>query len=513
MALTTKTIVFTDLADYTRNISQTDHQRLRRLVQLHESHTQAIVEPHGGRLVRNLGDSFMVLFDSATRALHACMELVSTTLDVDEGLSLRFRTSAATGDIDLVGDYFIGEAINLSARINSKTPAGEAWFSDRTRMCMNHSEIPWEPVGAFDFKGIPERVECFRAVPSGHCILSDSLEKAARLGLLQVVSPVTSHTLALGGDTHVVLSGFEPGSDALTQAVQSVSTEVTPSRIWLQAASIPTAARLGWLATGRGLVIGEKEAVADAISSLQEQPSEARTSTVFMDLSDEGDGRIEVVGIGLPAVPIAGMIEGYAVDLHPDGTWSFEAEGSILRIDVGPEGVRLSAFVPDVGVNGVRLAVGAEHVLAHGDEVTHSGQTLLFQAPGGNYAGVLTGPAYHGMPLQAGTPVELGREPGDPGLVLPDRGGHQRLRWVPGPRSEKARRAGLTLDRSMMGRRQLRVDAKGDGRFGVEPIHDRIPSWHLRGGTLERLQGATPIQVGELVLMGAYVVRIALPTD
>ena len=513
MALTTKTIVFTDLADYTRNISQTEHQLLRRLVQMHEAHTEAIVAPHGGRLVRNLGDSFMVLFDSATRALYACMELVSSTLEVDENLKLRFRASAATGDIDLVGDYFIGEAINLSARINSQTPAGEAWFSDRTRMCMNHSEIPWESVGTFDFKGIPERVECFRAVAPGQCVLPEILQKAARTGLIHRVHASDARSeFAPLPDSHLILEGFDPGSDHLTQTLQQLATQFIPSRIWLQAASIPTAARRAWSDTGRGLVVGRPEALDAAIGQLQAKEEEKNTSTIFLDLSAHGDGRLELAGLALPAVPIAGMIQGYSFDLHSDGTWNYDGEGSLLRVDVGPEGVLLSIFSAEVLVNGVRMITGTQQALADGDTIEHPHGSVHFTKPSGHYAGILTGSAPHGMPLEAGTAIELGREPGDPGFVLPDRGGLDRLRWTPGPRSERARQAGLTLDRSMLGRRQLRIDSYEDSRFVATPIHDRIPCWIVRDGTLQRLTEPTPIAFGELLVMGAYVTHVVAPT-
>ena len=512
MGLTTKTIVFTDLADYTKNISQTEHQLLRKLVQRHEAHTESIVTPYGGRLVRNLGDSFMVLFDSATQALHACMELISTTLDVDDGLSLQFRTSAATGDIDLVGDYFIGEAINLSARINSRTPAGEAWFSDRTRLCMNHSEIPWESVGSFDFKGIPDRVECFRAVAPSQCVLPDSLRKAVKIGMVEVITAQDpSRIPTIEPDTHLVLVGFEPGSELLSQTVQKHSSHLTPSRTWLQTASLPTAARIAWQETGRGLVIGTQTAFESSVESLQKKEEQKSTSTVFLDLSERGDGRLEVAGIALPSVPLAGMIRGYGFDLHADGTWNFSSDGSVLRIEVGSAGIQLSAFAPDLLVNGERIQAGAQRNLTDGDTIEHSGGTLQFHQPVGNYAGILSGPAPHGMPLQVGTSVELGREPGDPGFVLPDRGGLDRLVWEPGPRSEKARRAGLTLDRSMMGRRQIRIRTQDDGQFVVEPIHDRIPAWVIRDGALHRLTEATVVQFDELMVMGAYVVRIVRP--
>ena len=398
MPFTTKTIVLTDLADYTKTTSQNDHQLLRKLVELHESHTEAIVAPYGGVLSRNLGDSFMVLFDSATNALHACMELVSTTLDVGNDVQLSFRASAATGDVDLLGDYFIGEAVNLSARINSETPAGEVWFADRTRLCMNHSEIPWEAVGSFDFKGIPDRVDCFRAVPQGQCILAESLQKAVAANLLQVITPENLNGgLDIGPDTHVVLIGFEPESEPLQKTLQELSAHTIPSRTWLLINNIPTSARLAWQRTGRGLVVGQQDAFHRAVETLRSGQEKKSTSTVFLDLSEDGAGKLELAGLGLPAVPIAGMIKGYSFDLQADGAWNFESEGSLLQVEVDSSGVHLTAFGTDTLVNETRLTNNERRLLVGGDVIELPMGRLTFSVPEGTYAGILTGPVPHSM--------------------------------------------------------------------------------------------------------------------
>ena len=137
----TKTVVFTDIANYTLSTAKANREELRQLIQDHEDHTNELFAPYGGKLVKNLGDSFMAIFDSATAAVRACMEIVETTLTIGDQ-ELAIRASLCTGDVEeIAGDYF-GEAVNLSARINSKVPAGECWFANRTRLCMNQKELP-----------------------------------------------------------------------------------------------------------------------------------------------------------------------------------------------------------------------------------------------------------------------------------------------------------------------------------------------------------------------------------
>ena len=181
MATSTRTVVFTDLANYTQSVGRSDRAALRNLISVHEKFVVPILERHHGRVVKNLGDSFMALFPSATDALRAGLEVV------EEGLKsggFLLRVSCATGDVEEIDGDAFGDAVNLSARINSQTPAGEIWFSESTRQCMNQSEIPWEAVGSFTLKGIAGDMSCYRAVTSGGCQLPAPIETAIKAGNL-----------------------------------------------------------------------------------------------------------------------------------------------------------------------------------------------------------------------------------------------------------------------------------------------------------------------------------------
>ena len=71
MVTFTKTVVFTDIANYTLSTAKASREELVKLIEDHEIHTKQIFDPHGGVLVKNLGDSFMAIFDSATSAINA----------------------------------------------------------------------------------------------------------------------------------------------------------------------------------------------------------------------------------------------------------------------------------------------------------------------------------------------------------------------------------------------------------------------------------------------------------
>ena len=148
----------------TMSTAKATQEEICQLIEEHEDHTKRIFDPDGGVLVKNSGDSFMAVFDSATAALQACLTIVETKLAIGDR-EMALRASLATGDVEEMGGDYFGEAVNLSARINSKTPAGECWFANRTRLCMNEKSIPYETVGIFEFKEFSIILSVFERFP------------------------------------------------------------------------------------------------------------------------------------------------------------------------------------------------------------------------------------------------------------------------------------------------------------------------------------------------------------
>ena len=112
----TRTVLFTDLADYTASVSSTDREGLRRLLSEHEKAVSPIVSRYNGRIVKNIGDSYMCLFNSATDGLQAAIDILEME-KAKGGLSL--RAALNTGDVEEIDGDAFGETVNLTARILS----------------------------------------------------------------------------------------------------------------------------------------------------------------------------------------------------------------------------------------------------------------------------------------------------------------------------------------------------------------------------------------------------------
>lgn len=504
----TRTVVFTDLANYTAKVSRADREGLRRILEEHEDLVTPIVERRGGRVVKNLGDSFMCLFGSATDGLRAALDVQH--LVHDEG-NISIRLAMTTGDVEeIAGDAF-GESVNLAARILSKTPAGEIWFGLGTKVCMNEAEIPWESVGRFSLKGIPGEQQAFRAVPKHQCWLPERVASAAKVGNLVRLKRGSRPPL-LPPDPVVLLEGFAPGSQALDLAIDTLPV-LDPASLWLATYNIAPSDRKSWAGAGRGLVIGEPDAIEFAIQeTLRAIARTSGSDTIVLDVGNQADLELVVCGLALPAVPLSDVVSSYSYDLLPDRRWVNRSDRSIVRVEVNSEGVKLQALTPGVSASGRGLSPGESVVLADQMVVATPAGAVRFRAVGQSYAGLLLADTEMRLGVNTGQTAELGREPNHPGLAFPDRRGQDNIRWCSGARAARARAGGFTLDRALAGRRQAAVQMVGGG-VQVSPLHPRCPTYVLRQSStvLERADSLVHVDLDDMIVAGTTVVAVRTP--
>lgn len=509
MPTRTLTVVFTDLSNYTASVGRADREELRDFIAKHERMVAPVVRSRGGRIVKNLGDSYMALFESASDAAVACMEMVSAISD-EAGLSI--RAAMATGDVEAIDGDAFGEAANLASRILAKTPSGEVWVSSTTRMCMNQTELAWEHVGRFRLKGIAGEVPVYRLVPPERVWLPSSIVAAAHAGNLQRIVKGEPQP-SMSGEPVVMLEGYEPGSAELKSVIESLPV-IAPAQLWLLAYSIAPSDRYEWTDAGRGLVIGKPGPVATALAAAQAPPPKlVGTDTIIFDVGAGAVVDLVMSGLALPAVPMSDVVSGYTYDLLPDGRWTNHSERAVLRIEVGEAGVRVEARIPGVVLSGAQLQPGKARTLENGSVVDSPvGRHTFHDLHDGGYIGAMTFDSAARVGVAEGQTIEIGREPTHPGLALPDRRGQENIRWCVGSRAARAREGGFTMDRALAGRRQAAVKV-ASGRAEIEGIHRNCPTHLLRGDSFRRIEGAALLEFDDMIVAGTTIVAVRAPRN
>jgi class 3 adenylate cyclase len=502
-----RTVVFTDLANYTASVLRADRETLRQLIVAHEEVVAQSLEKAGGRVVKNLGDSYMALFESATDAVRAGLHLIE---GIRAAGGLNLRVAMATGDVEVIDEDAFGDAVNLASRLLSRTPEGEIWFCHATNLCMNQAEIPWDRVGRIGgFKGIEGEVEVFRGVPTNRAFLPQAVREAAILDRLvrihrgEPIPPLPEGAV-------VLLEGFVPGSRVLDELVDRLPV-TDPARLWLCTYNLPNADRVRWESGGRGILIGTPDAIRGAIGAVASPARSTGSDTIIIDVGSTSVVDLVVAGLALPAVPMSEVVAGYTYDLLQDGRWVNRSDQAVARVDVHPGEVFLETLKPGVLLRGRQMPTGEVAKLLPGDVIVGpSGPIRFLNLNGEAYAGLLLSDSPGRVGVSPGHSTELGREPNLPGMALLDRKGQDNIRWCSGPRSARARAGGFTLDRALAGRRQC-VIAHGPQGLTVKSTHDRCPTWLVAGDRLVNVGESRPIAEGDLVVAGTTVVALRPP--
>jgi len=129
------TVLFCDLTGSTAIGERTDPEALRALMNRYYDTARGVLERHGGRVEKFVGDAVMAVFgipvaseDDALRATRAAVEL----RDVVQELGLDARIGVNTGAVVAgEGDTLVtGDAVNVAARLEQAAGAGEILLGD-----------------------------------------------------------------------------------------------------------------------------------------------------------------------------------------------------------------------------------------------------------------------------------------------------------------------------------------------------------------------------------------------
>lgn len=158
-------IVFTDIKGFTERTSRQTLEENQRLLQVHNALLAPLFKAFGGRIIKSIGDAFLVTFESPTQAVLSGIAIQDRlwhhNRNVEEGEQLHVRVAINVGEVRLESNDVFGEPVNIAARVESLAEAGEVYFTEAVYLAMNKAEVPSKEVGAFELKGIPGKIRVF----------------------------------------------------------------------------------------------------------------------------------------------------------------------------------------------------------------------------------------------------------------------------------------------------------------------------------------------------------------
>jgi len=187
-------IAFVDLANYTGKTAFSSREQLYRLLEIYERLVEPIFPKFGGRIIKKIGDSFMVAFESPTNAVLCGMEVQNILFEhnqrAEKSEQLMVKIAIDMGEVQIrKGDLF-GDAVNIASRMEKVSEVGNVYFTDTVYLAMNKSEIPYVFLGKKKFKGVPRKIGIFKVLREYTAVFEKKREKMRsikKLGSLALI--------------------------------------------------------------------------------------------------------------------------------------------------------------------------------------------------------------------------------------------------------------------------------------------------------------------------------------
>src|SRR3954453_868040 len=120
-------IVAADVVGYSR-LMGLDEVGTARTLREHRAVVDAVVEKHGGRLVKTTGDGVLLEFPSVVDAVECAVAVQAVMAERNEGVPqdrrMLYRIGINLGDILIEGDDILGDGVNIAARLEGIAEPG-----------------------------------------------------------------------------------------------------------------------------------------------------------------------------------------------------------------------------------------------------------------------------------------------------------------------------------------------------------------------------------------------------
>ncbi len=161
-------VMFTDIKGFSIKMSENETAAFE-LLRTHDALMRVIASKFEGKVVKSIGDSFMVDFASAVNAVKAAIDAQKRFWTFNKGKSdfdkIEIRIGIHLGDVMVTEGDMFGDGVNIASRIEAITEPNRICISaDVYNQIKKKMEVRVFGMGEMHLKNIPESIEVYEVL-------------------------------------------------------------------------------------------------------------------------------------------------------------------------------------------------------------------------------------------------------------------------------------------------------------------------------------------------------------
>jgi adenylate cyclase len=157
------TIEFVDLSSFTALASVHGDEIAAEVLERFDTLVRSLVQTHNGRLIKQIGDAFMLTFSEPADAVRFAVDLLAAAADQENFPAVKIGIHAGPV-LYRVGDY-VGTTVNIASRLASAAMPHEIVLSEAVADEAETAGIGVAPLGMRMMRGISEPLALYRVTP------------------------------------------------------------------------------------------------------------------------------------------------------------------------------------------------------------------------------------------------------------------------------------------------------------------------------------------------------------
>ncbi len=199
-------IVFTDIVGYT-SLMGSNEKHAFGILQKNRSIQKPIIEELNGKILKEMGDGMMAVFETASEAVTAALRIQE---NVQEANEYKLRIGIHLGEVIVDQEDIFGDGVNIASRIQSIAEPGCIYISESVRRNIsNKPELVSRFVKEEILKNVQHPAKIYEVIRNCACLYAKTGEIDKALNLLEIAIKIGS-----GNKTWILQ---DPDYDALRE--------------------------------------------------------------------------------------------------------------------------------------------------------------------------------------------------------------------------------------------------------------------------------------------------------